>query len=384
MSKKYLAILGSTGSIGRQALEVVDANPNRYAVFSLGANKNIGLLKEQIKKYHPQIVAVGDREASVELRQSLVDTPAKIISGYMGIREAVASEMVDIVLVAISGIAGLLPTIEAIEAGKRIALANKETMVAAGSIVNKLASKKNVSIIPVDSEHSAIFQCLHGKKSEISKLILTASGGPFRCSSGNDLQNVTPDMALAHPNWSMGKRISVDSATMMNKGLEIIEAKWFFDIPYQQIDVLVHPQSIIHSMVEYIDGSIIANLGVPSMKIPIQYALSWPERISADNHLCFSRANTLTFEEPNTTLFPCLDIARKAGAAGGIMPTVLNGADEVAVELFLERKIPFLAIPELVQRTLDAFTNMPVLDVETIIEVDRQARNIAVSLATNL
>ena len=384
MNKEYLAILGSTGSIGRQALEVVEANPDRYAVFSLAANRSIDLLKEQIKKYQPRIVSVNDREAAVRLRQSLGDTSTKVLSGFKGIQEAIASEMVDIVLVAVSGIAGLLPTIEAIEAGKRIALANKETMVAAGGIVNQLATEKNVTIIPVDSEHSAIFQCLQGKKSEISRLILTASGGPFRCSSSEELEHVTPEMAIAHPNWSMGKRISVDSATMMNKGLEIIEAKWFFDIPYEQIDVLIHPQSIIHSMVEYIDGSVIANLGVPSMKLPIQYALSWPERIPADNHLCFNSANTLTFEEPDTALFPCLEIARRAGIAGGIMPTVLNGADEVAVELFLKREIPFTAIPELVQRTLEAFTNMPASDIETILEVDRQARNIAAALANNL
>jgi len=381
--KQYLAVLGSTGSIGRQALEVVEAHPDRYAIFSLAANKNIDLLRDQIAKHHPRIVSVADNEAAAKLKQSLGDTSTKVVSGDAGIREAVASENVDIVLVAISGIAGLLPTIAAIEAGKRIALANKESMVAAGGIVNELAKKNNVTIIPVDSEHSAIFQCLQGEKGEISRLILTASGGPFRGSTPEQLKSVFPEMALAHPNWSMGKRISVDSATLMNKGLEIIEAKWLFDVSYDRIDVLIHPQSIIHSMVEYIDGSVIANLGVPCMKLPIQYALSWPERIPADNRLDFSRTNSLTFEEPNRSLFPSLEIARSAGIAGGIMPTVLNAADEVAVQLFLERRIPFLAIQELVQRTLEAFTNKPVFDVETVLEIDRQARSKAAALAAN-
>lgn len=384
MNKQYLAVLGSTGSIGRQALEIVEANPHRYGIYSLSANKRVDLLKLQIEKYNPQIVYVADPEAAKSLRASLGNTDARIVTGKMGMVETAAAEQVDIVLAAVSGIAGLPPVMAAVDAGKRIALANKESMVVAGSILTEKARAKGAVIIPVDSEHSAIFQCLQGKKSEVLRLILTASGGPFRGSSPEELQHVTPEMALAHPNWSMGKRISIDSATMMNKGLEIIEAKWLFQVGYDQIDVLVHPQSIVHSMVEYIDGAVLANLGVASMKVPIQYALSWPERIPGGNHLDFLKHDLLTFEAPDLRLFPCLDMARRAGMAGGIMPAVLNAADEVAVQLFLERRISFPGIAAVIQRTLEAFTNMPAAHLETVLEVDRQARETAVRLAANL
>ena len=381
---KSLAVLGSTGSIGRQTLEVVEANPDRYSVFSLSANTNIQLLEDQIKRFKPQVVAIADHEAAASLRRSLGNSSIKILEGHQGVEEAAASPIIDIVVVAVSGIAGLLPALAAIDAGKPIALANKESLVVAGDIVTKRARSKQVKIIPVDSEHSAIFQCLQGKKSEVEKLILTASGGPFRCSSREELDSVTPEMALAHPNWSMGKKISVDSATLMNKGLELIEAKWLFDIPLEKIDVLVHPQSIVHSMVEYIDGTVLANLGVPSMKIPIQYALSWPERIAANQHINFNEICALTFEAPRSGIFPCLELARSAGMAGGIFPAVLNAANEVAVQLFLERKIAFSSIPDLVRRTLDAFTNQQAVDIETVLEVDSRARKITAQLALNL
>ena len=285
MKKQQIAVLGSTGSIGRQTLEIIEANSDRYAVYSLAANKNVSLLEEQINKFKPKIVHVGDGDSADKLRKTLGHLPVRILTGDKGIWEAAACEKVDIVVVAISGIAGLLPTLAAVHAGKRIALANKESLVAAGGIITEQARQKQATIIPVDSEHSAVFQCLQGEKKEIHRIILTASGGPFRNSSLEEINNATPQEALSHPNWSMGKRITVDSATLMNKGLEIIEAKWLFDISYERIDVLIHPQSIIHSMVEYIDGSVLANLGVPSMKIPIQYALTWPERKASDIHL---------------------------------------------------------------------------------------------------
>ena len=259
---------------------------------------------------------IADRDSARELKEALRYTSVKVLTGNEGIAEAVTSHEVDTVVVAISGIADLLPTLTAVNAGKRIALANKESLVAAGDIVIRQAKKKQATIIPVDSEHSAVFQCLQGEKKEIRRLILTASGGPFRNSSLDEIDKATPEEALAHPNWSMGKRITVDSATLMNKGLEIIEARWLFDIPYEQIDVLIHPQSIIHSMVEYIDGTVLANLGVPSMKVPIQYALTWPERINSDIHLDFTEIKALTFEEPKTELFPCLELARSAGIEG--------------------------------------------------------------------
>ncbi len=384
MNRKYLGILGSTGSIGRQALEVIEANPDRYAVYSLSANNNIGLLQQQIAQFQPQVVYVADVEGAQTLRQALGNSATQVLTGAEGINEAAGSPEIDLVLAAISGIAGLVPVMAALEAEKPLALANKESLVAAGNLVMPKAKEKRVKIIPVDSEHSAIFQCVQGSPEEISRLLLTASGGPFRNYSAEEMKTVTPEQALAHPNWSMGKRISVDSATMMNKGLEIIEARWLFDMPFAKIDVLVHPQSLVHSMVEYIDGSVLANLAVPSMKIPIQYAFSWPERIAGNNQLDFRQNNSITFEVPNQDLFPCLRIAREAGEAGGIMPTVLNAADEVAVELFLQGRMSFCEIALLVQRTLDAFANEPAKDLETILEADRRARDAAVRLAANL
>ena len=383
MNRKQLAILGSTGSIGRQTLEVVEANPDLFAVYSLTANRNIDLLEEQIDKFQPRIAAVAGPEPARKLRSRMGNGETKILSGQEGMTQAVSADEVDIAVIAVSGISGLIPTLAAINAEKRIALANKETLVVGGSIVTQKAKEKDINIIPVDSEHSAIFQCFHGIKNEIHRLILTASGGPFRCSSMEELSRVTPEMALAHPNWSMGAKISVDSATLMNKGLELIEAQWLFDVSYEQLEVVIHPQSIIHSMVEYIDGTVLANLGVPSMKLPIQYALTWPERIASEQHIDFRRIGALTFEEPKTGLFPCLDLARRAGKAGGVMPVVLNAADEVAVNSFLEGRIAFTAIPYLVEKTLEGFPNQPVFDIETVLDIDRRARDLATGLLTD-
>jgi len=384
MGIKQLAVLGSTGSIGKQTLEIVEANPDRFAVYSLTAHKNIDLLEQQINKFKPKIAALADRDSARVLRARIPGDNTRIISGNGGMEEAVTADSVDIAVVAVSGISGLLPTMAAINAGKRIALANKETMVAAGDIVTVKARENNAEIIPVDSEHSAIFQCLHGKKSEIDRLILTASGGPFRGYSVEELRRVTPEMALAHPNWSMGKRITVDSATLMNKGLELIEAHWLFGVSYDQMDVVIHPQSIIHSMVEYVDGTVLANLGVPSMKIPIQYSLTWPERIAAGQRIDFAEINTLTFEEPDLRRFPCLELARSAGKEGGIMPVVLNAADEVAVNRFLEGRIAFSDISFLVEKTLEYFPNVRVSEIDTILEYDRRARDYSESLAASL
>lgn len=384
MEKKFLGILGSTGSIGQQALEVVATHPERYAVYSLSTNKNIELLQQQIEKFQPKVVHVADAKRAQTLRAAMGNCSTRVLSGEEGIRETTGSPQIDLVLVAVSGIAGLVPVMAALEAGKSLGLANKESLVAAGNLVMAKAEEKQVKIIPVDSEHSAIFQCLQGESREISRLLLSASGGPFRNFTAAEMQTVTPEQALAHPNWSMGKRISIDSATMMNKGLEIIEAKWLFDVPFSKIEVLVHPQSIVHSMVEYIDGSVLANLAVPSMKIPIQYAFSWPERIHGNNLIDFNQYNLITFEAPKQDLFPCLRIACEAGEAGGIMPTILNAADEIAVELFLQRRISFCEIAWLVERTLDAFANEPAKDLETVFEADRRARDVAVCLAANL
>lgn len=384
MSKKQLAVLGSTGSIGRQTLEVVEANPDRFAVYSLAAGSNIHLLEEQINRFNPAIAVLASDEAAEELRKRVSNGRTRILSGTMGIQEAVSAAEVNIVLVAVSGIAGLLPTLAGIDSGKLIALANKETLVAAGNIVTRAAREKNVDIIPVDSEHSAIFQSLHGKRDEVNRLILTASGGPFRSCSLEELKRVTPERALAHPNWSMGEKITVDSATLMNKGLELIEARWLFDVSYDRLDVVIHPQSIIHSMVEYIDGTVLAALGVPSMKLPIQYALTWPERLPAEQFIDFRKVSNLSFENPDRVLFPCLDLALRAGKEGGIMPVVLNAADEIAVFSFLEGRISFTAIAEVVEKALEKFPNQPASDVDTILDIDRKAREFSLKVAASL
>lgn len=372
--KRTISVLGSTGSIGVQTLEA--ARNLGINICALTANRNIDLLEQQARLFKPRLISIGSSSDAAELKKRLEGFDIEVMYGLEGLKAAATINAADIVVVSIVGIAGLIPTMEAIRGGKNIALANKETLVTAGSIVMSEAEKHGVNIFPIDSEHSAIFQCLAANRREDAKrILLTASGGPFRGRSKRELVDVTASQALRHPNWSMGNKITIDSATLMNKGLEVIEARWLFDFEPERIKVVVHPQSIIHSMVEYVDGSIIAQLGPPDMRIPIQLALTWPER--SDNN--FSRLDlfscgSLTFEEPDTDTFACLRLAFEALKAGGTMPAVMNGANEAAVDLFLKGKISFLSIPEIIERVMLSHTvnTMPCLD--DIIEADRWAR----------
>ena len=352
--QKQIAILGSTGSIGRQALEVIAANRNRFQVYALTANNNVDLLVQQARTFTPNVVCIANEKHYATLKQQLEDLPIKVFAGSDAIDQVVQMQGVDIVLAAMVGYAGLKPTIAAIEAGKIIALANKETLVVAGELICDLANRHNVPILPVDSEHSAIFQCLAGEyNNSIERLILTASGGPFRQKSLDELKSVTPAQALKHPNWDMGAKITIDSATMMNKGFEVIEAKWLFGVNPMQIDVVVHPQSIIHSMVEFADGSIKAQLGMPDMRLPIQYAFTYPMRISSKfPRLDFSTYSQLTFEKPDTKRFRNLAFAYKAMESGGNMPCIVNAANEVAVAAFLENKIGFLQMSDIIETVM--------------------------------
>lgn len=372
---KGISILGSTGSIGTQALDVIK-HSGEYKVMALTTNKNIELLEQQALEFSPKLVAVMNLDKSKILKDRLRGYNIKVVSGIDGLKEAAALAGTDIVITSVVGMIGLLPTLEAIKCGKKIALANKETLVTAGEIVMREALKNKVDIIPVDSEHSAIFQALScGNKDEISKLILTASGGPFRGRNKQDLTHVRVEDALKHPNWTMGKKLTIDSATLMNKGLEVIEAKWLFNVSIEKIDVIIHPQSIIHSMVEYIDGSIIAHMGIPDMRIPIQYALTYPNRAKNRlNKLNFINVKELTFEVPDTKVFPCLELAYEAIKSGGTMPAVLNASNEVAVEMFLSNKIKFLEIPEIIHNVMTCHTtiNNPTLD--DILQSDKWAR----------
>lgn len=352
--QKQIAILGSTGSIGRQALEVIAANRNRFQVYALTANNNVDLLVQQARTFTPNVVCIANEKHYATLKQQLEDLPIKVFAGSDAIDQVVQMQGVDIVLAAMVGYAGLKPTIAAIEAGKIIALANKETLVVAGELICDLANRHNVPILPVDSEHSAIFQCLAGEyNNSIERLILTASGGPFRQTSLDELKSVTPAQALKHPNWDMGAKITIDSATMMNKGFEVIEAKWLFGVNPKQIDVVVHPQSIIHSMVEFADGSIKAQLGMPDMRLPIQYAFTYPMRISSKfPRLDFSTYSQLTFEKPDTKRFRNLAFAYKAMESGGNMPCIVNAANEVVVAAFLENKIGFLQMSDIIETVM--------------------------------
>lgn len=370
---KELVILGSTGSIGTQSLEV--ARRQGYRVTGLVAGGNIDLLEKQAREWKPKTVAVFNRERAKDLKIKLADTDIKVLSGEDGVCE-VAGDKGDTVINAIVGIAGLKPTLSAIDSGKTIALANKETLVTGGEIVKKKAKEKGVSILPVDSEHSAIFQSLQGApKGSLKKILLTASGGPFFGKTRDELQNVTVEDALNHPNWSMGAKITVDSATLMNKGLEVIEAVHLFDISADNIEVLVHRQSIVHSGVELSDGAVIAQLGTPDMRLPIQYALTYPERSNyAFEKLDLFKIGTLTFEKPDTDTFRCLPLCIKAITEGGIAPTVVNGANEEAVKLFLEGKIKFLAIADLVEKALQSVDNKKDFTLDDIFEADRLAR----------
>ncbi|MBT1280040.1 1-deoxy-D-xylulose-5-phosphate reductoisomerase [Thermoanaerobacter sp. CM-CNRG TB177] len=372
---KKVIILGSTGSIGTQTLDVIKNFRENFEIVGLTAYNNVELLSKQIREFNPKVVAVKDEDKANQLRENLKKN-VEILTGSKGLQEIVKYDA-DLVVVAVEGIAGLLPTITAIQTGKDIALANKEVLVTAGQIVMDLVKKKDISLLPVDSEHSAILQCLRGNdKKEVSRLILTASGGPFRGKKKEDLRKVTVNEALNHPNWKMGKKITVDSATLMNKGFEVIEAKWLFDISEDKIDVVVHPQSIIHSMVEYIDGSIIAQLATADMRIPIQYALNYPTRnyIKEVKFLDFSVITQLTFEKPDLETFRCLSLAYEALKIGGTMTTVLNAADEIAVSLFLNKKIEFLQIAEIIEESMKEHNNIQNPTLDDIINVDKEVK----------
>ncbi len=374
---KNLALLGSTGSIGTNVLEIVRRFPGRYRVLSLAAGSNIGLLKEQIEAFNPLLVSVASPELAGDLAASLpAGWGARIVAGPEGAVQAATLPEVDMVVSAIVGAAGLPPTLAAVEAGKDIALANKETMVIAGELVLETARRTGAAILPVDSEHNAIFQALAaGRRQDVKKIILTASGGPFRTTPKERLWHVTPDEALAHPNWSMGKKISIDSATLMNKGLEIIEAKWLFDIAVDRIEVLIHPQSVVHSMVEFTDGSVIAQMGIADMRIPIAYALSYPERLSLDlPSLNLGRCRSLEFFRPDFDKFPSLRLAYQACRKGGVVPAALNAANEVAVAAFLDGRIRFPEIVYAVAETVSRVEPRPAADLKTILDADMAAR----------
>jgi 1-deoxy-D-xylulose-5-phosphate reductoisomerase len=373
---KRLAILGSTGSIGRSALAVVDAHPERLRVVALAAGDNAGLLAEQVAHYRPEAVAMANVDGIDRLQASLSSLPPVVASGREGLIAVATHPAVDIVICASSGTAGLEAVLAAIDAGKTIALANKEVLVMAGELVTSAARRRGVTILPVDSEHNAIHQCLHGRQpSEIRRLILTASGGPFRELPREALEHVTPAAALQHPTWQMGRKITVDSATLMNKGLEVIEARWLFDVPGDRIDVVIHPQSIVHSMVELTDGSVIAQLGITDMRLPIQYACSYPERWEAAlPSLDIARAGRLEFSPPPLDRFPCLGLAYDALKAGGTLPVVLNAANEVAVELFLDGKLGFMSIPRVLKRTMDGHRIETVSTLEVVRRTDAWAR----------
>ena len=375
--KRNLAILGSTGSIGTQALEVVSEHPDLFEVYALTANNQVDLLINQARKYMPEVVVIANEQKYPELKEALEDLPIKVWAGSDAIAQVVQSEPIDMVLTAMVGYAGLKPTIAAIKAGKAIALANKETLVVAGELITALAVEHKVPILPVDSEHSAIFQCLQGmyKKCDLNKIILTASGGPFFGKKAGELQHIRPADALKHPNWDMGAKVTIDSSTLMNKGLEFIEAKWLFDMEPDDIDVVVHRESIVHSLIEYKDHSVIAQLGVPDMRIPIQYALTYPRRFpSPVKQLNLADWQKLTFYAPDEETFTCFGACKRAIRRGGTLPAAVNGANEAAVALFLKEKIGWQDIGELVCHVADTFETAPVTSVEDVLEADRKAR----------
>lgn len=381
-SQKRIAIFGSTGSIGTQALEVIAANPTLFSAEVLTAQNNDTLLIEQALAFNPNVVVIGDEKKYLTVKEALSKTDIKVFAGEQALVEVAALDCYDMMLAAIVGYAGLKPTLKAISCGKPIALANKETLVVAGDIVMQMAMEKRVPIIPVDSEHSAIFQCLVGEgRNKIERIILTASGGPFLGKKPNFLVNVKRDHALQHPNWSMGAKISVDSATLMNKGLEMIEAKWLFNLQPSQIEVVIHPQSIIHSMVQFDDGSIKAQMGLPDMKLPIQYALAFPQRIENDfPRYDFKKPNTLTFDEPDTKTFRNLALAIDALHKGGNLPCILNAANEIAVYAFLRNRIGFLDMTEVVEQTMQKMPFIQNPTLEEYFESDGEARSFAASL----
>ena len=374
---KRITILGSTGSIGTQTLDVVRKNKDKFQVVAISANSSIDLLLEQIMEFSPKYVAVYNKESALKLKEMIPENiNIEVLSGMDGLVKICQLEEVNVVLTAVVGMIGLVPTMAAIKAKKTIALANKETLVTAGELVMSEAKKNNVEILPVDSEHSAIFQCLNGeRKRDIEKIILTASGGPFRGKKREELVNVTKNEALKHPNWDMGRKISIDSSTLMNKGLEVIEATWLFDVDVEDIEVVVHPQSIIHSMVSFRDSSVISQMGCPDMRLPIEYALTYPERLKTDfERLDLAKVATLTFEKPDMETFPCLALAFKVLKLGGTYPAALNSANEFLVNEFLNDKIGFYDIPYYIERTLKEHKNRENATLEEILEVDRETR----------
>ena len=370
---KYISILGSTGSIGTQTLDIVDQNKD-LCVRGLAAGSNVKLLEEQIRKYRPVIAAVWEEEKAIKLRQAVADIPVKIVAGMDGLIEVVTEEMTQMVVTAIVGMIGIRPTMEAIKAGKDIALANKETLVTAGHLIMSMAKEYGVKILPVDSEHSAIFQSLQGsKREELRRILLTASGGPFRTRTKEQMKDIQVEDALKHPNWVMGRKITIDSATMINKGLEVIEAKWLFDVDLDQIQVVVHPQSIIHSAVEFRDSAVIAQLGTPDMRLPIQYALFYPDRrVLNTKPLDLFAVGQMTFEKPNLEVFEGLALAYEAATIGGSMPTVFNAANEKAVAKFLNREIAFLEIPEIIRASMEEHKVVQEPNLEAILEAEAQ------------
>ncbi len=377
--KKKIVILGATGSIGVNTLKVIERFPDRFEVLGLTAYRNVELLEEQARRFHPERITVGDPEDASRLTDSLGNSSVKVGSGVEDLIEIATLSDADIVFSSIVGAAGLAPTMAAVQEGKRVALANKETLVMAGRLVMEEAERCGAEIIPVDSEHSAIYQCLTGEdKEKIRRLILTASGGPFYDASLEFMEKAAPEDALRHPQWDMGQKVSIDSATLMNKGLEVIEARWLFDIPVDRVDVVVHPQSIIHSMVEFVDGSVLSQMGIPDMRVPISYALGYPERLESGlPSLDLVEKGSLTFRLPDQERFPCIGLAYDAIRMGGLMPTVLNAANEVAVEAFLDRKIGFLEIPAVIRKTMSQFEAQEYQTLEEVLRTDLKARKVA-------
>ncbi|MBQ8243467.1 MAG: 1-deoxy-D-xylulose-5-phosphate reductoisomerase [Bacteroidaceae bacterium] len=380
MKKKQIAILGSTGSIGTQALQVIEEHPDLYEAYAITANNQVELLAEQARKFMPAAVVIANESKYAQLKELLADLPIQVYAGADAICDIVQAEPVDMVLASMVGYAGLRPTINAIKAGKEIALANKETLVVAGELINNLISQYHTPLFPVDSEHSAIFQCLEADN-RLEKVILTASGGPFRTFTREQLEHVTKEQALKHPNWDMGAKITIDSATMMNKGFEVIEAKWLFGLRPEQIEVVVHPQSVIHSMVQFQDGAVKAQLGVPDMRLPIQYAFSYPKRLqSSFDRLDFSQMTALTFEQPDTDRFRCLALAYEALNTGGNMACIVNAANEVVVSAFLHDRISFLQMSEIIEQTMSRVAFIKTPTYEDYVATDAEARRVAESI----
>ena len=384
--KKNIAILGSTGSIGTQALKIIEDYPELFQAEILVANQNVDLLVQQAIKFEPNIVVIGNETKYNQLADALKTYPVKVFAGASSIEQVVQMDCVDIVLTAMVGFAGLLPTIRAVEAHKRIALANKETLVVGGHLIIEALKKSRAEIVPVDSEHSAIFQCLTGENPyHIEKLILTASGGPFRGKTYDFLKNVTPELALQHPNWTMGNKVTIDSASLMNKGLEVIEARWLFGVPVDKIEVLVHPQSVVHSMVQFVDGSIKAQLGVPNMRIPIQYAFDYPNRsFSSKNKFSFAEYPQLSFEKPDMDTFRNLKIAYECLKTGGNAPCIMNTANEIAVELFLNKKISFIGMPELIEKSLQKIDYIKNPNLKDCLDTDNITRIKTFEISKNI